>query len=238
MKAKKVYEFIQKKSLRNAIKNDIGINKIAIDDILNWLKSLYPIPISDDTFKIDITNDNYIKIYENVDYNILSLTNGFITNNIPVIFPFDKLEVKKLILNKVNLKKLPDNIKANLVYINGDNKELDFKFPKYLKCDILRLSNIKNLDQILNKNTDTTLIIHNKLIIENSYISSLPNNMIGPKHILISINGLWEDEYKDKKDTWEDELLSNLSDNMKKRVIVDIKDYDKYHEIYGGYDIT
>ena len=77
MKAKQVYEFIQKKSLRNTIGDDIGINKRIKEDILKYYKQI----IGGELNIVNLT-DPYIILYLGIKKSDAGLVKYILDKNI------------------------------------------------------------------------------------------------------------------------------------------------------------
>jgi len=118
--AKKVYEFIQKKSLKNSINNDIGINHIIIKEIKEWFKEYLP-----DTYKninIYINGNKEIIVDGNLKFHDFS--NNYIKKSIS-FFPNIDIINGEVDFSMINIDKFPDNL-----IINGN---LTFFFARFKK---------------------------------------------------------------------------------------------------------
>jgi len=125
MKAKKVYEFVQKKSLKNTIKDDIGIKAKYKKDIEEWFKKWLP------NWKI---NENYI-INDNLNIEVSnSIHLGDIKEHLEL--PDNLTIYGDLYLDRSNITELPKNLKV-YGYLSVDETNLK-KWPinLYVKGDI------------------------------------------------------------------------------------------------------
>ena len=125
MKAKQVYEFIQKKSLKNTIKDDIGINKKLKDDKLKetiqWLKFLNKfkqIDITENDFFIS-SNNLEIVFIKSLDLSGIHDKNFYLLDNLVINSHY-------LEISDTSLAKLPNNLKiyGSLYMVNTNINEL------------------------------------------------------------------------------------------------------------------
>ena len=172
MKAKKVYEFIQSKSLKNSVKDDIGIIAKQKNKIKNWLNTYILGSIKD----FEITNNLNLKIH--APSHSINLINY---NEID--FPFNKViftnNDKSLVnsfqlFNAKYITKIPDLENVNEIYLQG-LFNLEY-LPKIIDFrDDLQLLNLYDLPKLkkLPKN-----IIYNNLVISNvPEITKLPEDL-------------------------------------------------------------
>ena len=160
MKAKQVYEFIKKKSLRNTLKDDIGINKIAKDKVKEYLNKYSP--------KSNFYFDRDLLIIDLIAINC-SKINDIITEFIP----WNKILIeKKLIIGHCEKLTSLSSV-SNLIV----NKEVYFyktpiiEYPKeYYFKEHVSISNSK-IDNLPNNFNNG--FIYGTLDINNTNISNL-----------------------------------------------------------------
>jgi len=157
MRAKQVYEFIQKKSLRNNI--DTGINYKIKSDIEKWFNKW----LNGINYKI---NDNFeIEVFD----DIFILRNGDVGH-----FPFcNKLTVHgNLDIISSNLLSLPKSINIkNTFNVYGNRNLIDFPEIFYIGSTI----NIERTG--INKLPDNMRSVNGSLIIDYTNIEYLPENL-------------------------------------------------------------
>ncbi len=188
MEAKKVYEFIQKKSLKNTIQNDIGVFKKYKNDIKEWFNQYLPSSkyIIHDDYTVEADNfffnifdyPNYnlsefpfIKL--KVDYGLINLSDNKTFLKLPKSIIF---KTGSIILNNTNITKLPEK----LIIINDGNLSIENTRIKKLS------ENIKIAYAFYAENSDITnfpksLINDNKfngtIDLENTNITELPEEL-------------------------------------------------------------
>ena len=193
MKAKKVFEFIKKKSLRNSIKKDeIGINYI---NIRKWAED----HLKDNDWIIE---DNILKVKKTVDLrnkNITWLPNNLnvgwdlILSNNPITKLPENLSVESLNINNTSISKIPDSLKIYCCLNMENTKVTEIPNIKYIgiyaaNSPINKIPEnlfVRDLDI---SNTNVTelpkdLKIENILDISNTKIKRLPWD-IDPEVIL------------------------------------------------------
>jgi len=154
MEAKKVYEFIQKKSLRNTIKDDIGLKHSIDKKIQNFFKYLKNI---NDEVTYLITDKLNVIIYGNLD---------FVASDIEY-FPDEIKEINGYVdLTDTKIKKLPDNL---TIFGWLDLRYTDLDLPKGL--------------EILNPRDNPSLLDlrHTKYDKYNMPILDLPDDLVVEK---------------------------------------------------------
>jgi len=172
MKAKKVYEFIQKKSLRNTIKDDIGIVAKHKRKIQDWLNNY----ILGSTQDFEITEDLNLKIHAPshsinlINYNEIDFPFNkviFTNNDKSLVNSFQLFNVK-------HITKIPDLENVNEIYLQGlINLEylpeiIDFR-------DDLQLLNLYDLPKLKKLPNN---ILYNNLVISNvPEITKLPEDL-------------------------------------------------------------
>ena len=165
MKAKKVYEFIQKKSLKQSINNNIGIIYKSKKEIIDWLNTY-----------TDFKEFEHYNILDNLDVEFLSsiviLDDKRITD-----IPFN------IIVNDLLLFDLPKL--KNITGILKVKKELSIydiildSFPQIEGVTKLNLINTNLFKEIKNLNLHKLSLFQNKINTETINISKyLPENLI------------------------------------------------------------
>ena len=160
MKAIKVYEFIQKKSLRSS--TIIGQQKIVKDIIDEWI-SLFNLDIP---IQYKINNHNQIEILSGliipfeINYfpDIIKKVHGVLLMEYSHItkLPDNLTIINKLDLKYSNIKKLPDNLtilkyknKNSVLNLIGTNIT---KLPDNLIVDVIYSDNLKFIKKIHKEN--------------------------------------------------------------------------------------
>jgi len=178
MKAKKVYEFIQKKSLKNSI--DIGIKYKIKEEINKWCKEFIP------NITYEINDKNFkLTIYDSVNLSF---------EEREIIFPTEMVDIYgALDLSYSNLKKLPSKylrVEQHLALTNTKIKKLP---DELLVGSNININNVpiselpNNINRITGhlyaKNTKLTKLpdnlkeIHGFLLLDKTPITKLPDKL-------------------------------------------------------------
>ena len=184
MKAKQVYEFIQKKSLKNNIK--IGLEYKKEKEIKEWLnknlinnKSNFEVNNSTliyyGDFKLKYNHNTYNfkpeqKIIMDYPFDKLIVHGNFACSFNNIINLPNNLEIKKsLFIFDSNIEKLPKNLKVGKNYELSSTKITEFLITEVFGDISFEYSDI----QLITDN----LIVHGSLDISNTKIEKLPNNL-------------------------------------------------------------
>jgi hypothetical protein len=132
-------------------KPSININKIEIQQLLNYQQILYKLLIQDGTIKI-LSNDNYTILYKVDEDNEVSSFEGFIksTKKINLKYLYEHIdaflekyesssESIPLVFSYNNKKINPDNIHMDISYLNDGCITLNLNKNGYFKGDSLFL---------------------------------------------------------------------------------------------------